>query len=451
MTDEPGDAAPGRPFRLVTWNMNHWQQPAERRAEAWDWLRGAAALDVALVQETVPPPSLAREHVVYHEIAGHRPWGSAVVALGNGIELEEIWAVSAGAHWRQRLALTHPGSVAVARVYIPGIASISAVSVYNLLEGNPAANLLRVTADLVPLLDSVDGDRVIVGGDLNVYGAVAQGRRTRAGTIFALLANLGLQPVGGLPHIERPDARSDCPCGAGGGCGHIPTWKGLDLDQLFVSDGLRDQVRSLRVERSVVDRWSDHAALVLEMELSAVPVARSWDVPTFLVELAQRHGSAAARVAGAVSEWADRKDQELRRNGVRDRKLTDVELRPAVDPTMWFRISFFAPATLPQWLLGFHAKSGELSISFRDMHHPPFDTEAGREPLRALLNGIGGIDIPAAKLRGRPRIPLSAFGDDADLGRLIALLDRVVDDTAPLPAAAAAPIERETEPAGAPG
>jgi endonuclease/exonuclease/phosphatase family metal-dependent hydrolase len=290
MTVDATDAPAGRTFRLATWNMNHWQTPTERRAEAWEWLRSGGSLDVALLQETVPPVSLARERVVYHEIAGRRPWGSAVVAFGDGIEVEEIWSVSGGSRYRHRVATTHPGSVAVARVHVPGIAPITAVSVYNLLDGSPTANLLRVTADLVPLLDSVDGDRVILGGDLNVFGAVAEGHRTRAGAIFGLLASLGLHPVGSLEHVERPSSAPDCPCGKGGSCGHIPTWKGFDLDHLFVSAGLRDQVRSLTVDQGVADRGlSDHAALVLGMELSAAPVAHSWDA-----ESSWRSGRATA-------------------------------------------------------------------------------------------------------------------------------------------------------------
>ena len=432
MTVDATDARAGRTFRLATWNMNHWQTPVERRAEAWGWLGKGGGLDVALLQETVPPASLERNRVVYHEIAGRRPWGSAVVAFGDGIEAEEIWSVSGGSRYRHRVATTHPGSVAVARVHVPGIAPITAVSVYNLLDGSPTANLLRVTADLVPLLDSVDGDRVILGGDLNVFGAVAEGRRTRAAATFGLLASLGLHPVGSLEHVERPSSAPDCPCGKGGTCGHIPTWKGIDLDHLFVSDGLRDQVRTLTVEPSVVDRGlSDHAALVLFMELSAVPVARSWDAETFVAEIGARHGSDAAVVVQALVDWAGQKEDALRRAGVDDRRLTDFVLPRAIDPAMFVRLSFFDRQLTPQWLFSIHAASAELHISFQYMGHTPFDTEAGREPLRAVLNEIPGVDIPAERLKGRPEIPLAVLFDASHLARLIAVLDRVVDETRP--------------------
>ena len=442
MTAEATDAPAGRTFRLATWNMNHWQTPVERRAEAWEWLGSGGSLDVALLQETVPPASLARERVVYHEIAGRRPWGSAIVAFGDGIEVEEIWSVSGGSRYRHRVATTHPGSVAVARVHVPGIAPISVVSVYNLLDGSPTANLLRVAADLVPLLDSVDGDRVILGGDLNVFGAVAEGRRTRAAAIFGLLASLGLHPVGSLEHVERPSSAPDCPCGKGGTCGHIPTWKGIDLDHLFVSTGLRDQVRSLTVEQGVADRGlSDHAALVLGMELSATPVAHAWDAETFVAEIGARHGSGAAATVGALVDWAGQKEDAIRRAGVRDRELTDLELPAAIDPSMWLRIRFFDRTRAPQWLVGIHADTGELSISFQYMHHPPFDTEAGRESLRAMLNEIPGVDIPAERLKGRPRIRLAVLADAANLARLIAVLDGIVDLTRPTETTAGSTID----------
>jgi hypothetical protein len=421
----------GRPFRLASWNMNHWQTPPERRTEGWAWL-GQAGLDLVLIQETVPQGRIRRDAVVYREIAGRRPWGSAIVALGDGIEIEELWSVGGGARYRHRLATTHPGSVAVARVSVPGIAPITAVSIYNVLDGSPSANLLRVIADLVPLLDSVDGERVIVGGDLNVYGAVAEGRRTRAGVITNFFNDLGLHPVGSLKMIEKPTSPMDCPCGKGGICGHIPTWKGLDLDHLFVSSGLRSQVRSLTVEQAVVERGlSDHAALLLALDLSPTPVAHAWDVETFLVEIAARHGPEIAGVVGALTAWAERKEDALRAAGVRDRQLTDYDIPRAIDPTLYARLSFFDRSLRPQWLFALHAASATLDVSFQYMSHPPFDNEAGREGLRAMLNEIPGVAIPASRLGGRPQIALTKLLGATSLGRLIAAFDGVVDQTRP--------------------
>src|SRR6476646_6132221 len=81
------------PLRVATWNLNHWQQPLlpiDTRHAAWDHLARELGAQVALVQEAVPPPDLPRERVMYGELAGHRNWGSAVVALDARIAIEPI-------------------------------------------------------------------------------------------------------------------------------------------------------------------------------------------------------------------------------------------------------------------------------------------------------------------------------------------------------------------------
>ena len=444
MTVDRTDSPSATPFRIATWNMNHWQQPPERRASGWDWLGERSGVDVALLQETVPPPSIARERVVYHEIAGRRPWGSAVVALGPGIEIEEIWSVSGGSRFRHRVTSTHPGSVAVARVRVPGIAPITVVSLYNLLDGSPTANLLRVMADLVPLLDSVDGDRLIVGGDFNIYGAVATGRRTRATAVFGLLASLGLQPVGSLP-VPRPAASPGCPCGSRGTCGHIPTWNGLDLDHMFVTEHLASQVVALAVDQAIVadESLSDHAPLILDLALSAAPVVRPWDAETFVAEIGSRFGDGRAAVVQSLIDWAGRKEDALRAAGSQDRKVADFELPPAIDPSMFVRVSFFDRRLNPQWLFSLHS-TGDLQVSFQYMTHPPFDTAVGREPIRAMLNGIEGVDIAAERLGGRPRIPLDVLQNPESLRRLLEAFDVIVDETRPTSTRKLSPDPTET-------
>jgi len=43
---------------LVSWNMDHWKTNKAHRREAWDYLLGDLAPDVALLQEAVPPADL---------------------------------------------------------------------------------------------------------------------------------------------------------------------------------------------------------------------------------------------------------------------------------------------------------------------------------------------------------------------------------------------------------
>ena len=87
------DPEPVAHLRLATWNLNHWRQPllpTDSRKAAWDYLASEIGADVALVQEAVPPPDLGRDRAVYGEMAGHRNWGSAVVALDARVSLERV-------------------------------------------------------------------------------------------------------------------------------------------------------------------------------------------------------------------------------------------------------------------------------------------------------------------------------------------------------------------------
>ena len=137
-------------------------------------------------------------------------------------------------------------------------------------------------------------------------------------------------------------------------------------------------------------------------------------------------------------DWADRKQADLRRAGVTDRDLTDHLVPRAVDPTMWMRLRFFERGVNPQWLLGIRAAAGDLHMSFQYMGHPPFDSPEGREPLREMLNAIDGVQIPAARLRGRPRIPLDVLARGDGVPRLLEVLDRIVDETCAAPHSRAA-------------
>lgn len=169
------------PLRLATWNLNHWRQPllpSDTRRGAWDYLSTKIGAQIALVQEAVPPLDFGSDRAVYGELAGHRNWGSAIVALDPAISVEPLRSVRIP--WSRRrylLANTHPGSVAVAQLRLPGIQAISLVSIYGVMDGSAVSTMLRVVADLVPLFDSPYGSRVILGGDLNVSRATKDPRQ----------------------------------------------------------------------------------------------------------------------------------------------------------------------------------------------------------------------------------------------------------------------------------
>ena len=357
MSSNLGNDRSARRLRVGTWNMNHWQRSLAEREAGWAHLGNSAGVDVALLQETEPPRGIDHGRLIYREIAGYRPWGSAVYAVDDTLSIEEIWSVRT--RWSKRrytLANTFPGSVAVARVSIPEIDPVTVVSVYNIIDDVYAqTTLLRIVADLIPLFDSPDGSRVILGGDLNMSTAAAKGpERDRAASILGALKGLGLVDLADVELAEgkRPEPWPDCPCQEPD-CRHFPTWRAGHLDHLFVTPALTDQVRSLHVDRDVVERGlSDHAALIATLDLDPRPIAHEWDPKTFVEEIRRRHGEEDARTVEELIAWAEVKEQSLRVANRRDRSLTRLPVSAEVDPEMWWQIDF--PPERPtaiQWTL----------------------------------------------------------------------------------------------------
>lgn len=206
------------------------------------------------MQEAVPSVDVPPGRAVYGEIAGHRNWGSAVVVFDPGVKIEPIRSVRTP--WSKRRYLlegAHPGSVAVARVTVPGIQPVTFVSVYGVLEGSALASMHRAVADLLPLFDSPDGARVVLGGDFNVTQTTKDERYlARAEAVLGAFESLGLVEVKTVV-AEPPPSPTDCDCGRGEACRHIGTWGRSELDHLYVSPALVPQVAALSADASPVD------------------------------------------------------------------------------------------------------------------------------------------------------------------------------------------------------
>ena len=431
------DGAVSTHLRLATWNLNHWRQPllpTDSRRAAWEYLSNEIGATVALVQEAVPPLELDRGRTVYGELAGHRNWGSAVVALDPTVSIEPIRSVRIP-YSRRRflLANTNPGSVAIARLTVPGIQAITLVSIYGVMDGSVVSSMLRVIADLVPLFDSADGARVILGGDFNVSTAGKDPKIiARAEAVFAAIRSLGLVDAKTLV-TEPPPSSADCSCGQGGTCSHIATWGRIDLDHLFVSPSLANQVSGLSVDRTAVEAGlSDHAPLVLDLKLSPELTPHVWDEESFAEEIGRRHGPGARDVVEKLVNWADQKERELASiAGVRTKTLTRFPTNgSSVDPEMWWQVDRELEPKAIQFTISVRAR-GDVVVQFGNMRHPPFDTEAARNELRLALNEMDGVDIPANKLRWWPTFPLSVLEDPRNLGRLVAVLDRIANESHP--------------------
>jgi endonuclease/exonuclease/phosphatase family metal-dependent hydrolase len=261
---------------IATWNMDHWKRTPVQRRGAWARLNDVGA-DVALLQETVPPEHVGRGAVVWREIGRERRFGSAVASL-KGWPIEEITtAKSCYSYLSFPLLGTFPGSVAITRVRPPDLMPITLVSVYGVIDVYSTTTLFRQVADLMPLFDSADGERVILGGDLNVSTqGPDEAARARYRAVFGAIESLGLVDLFRAVR-DRPAPRSGCTCGLGDGCYHVGTHRnasrgadqiGSHLDYLFASPALAERCTRLRlVDDAGIWNLSDHCPVVAEFDL----------------------------------------------------------------------------------------------------------------------------------------------------------------------------------------
>ena len=431
-------AAPDKtvtPLRMVSWNLNHWRQallPTDTRRAAWEYIRGSIGAQVALVQEAVPPPEYSGVAAVYGELAGHRNWGSAVVALDGAVSVEPLRSVRMPfSRRRYLLTNTNPGSVAVAQLLVPGIEPITLISVYGVMDGSAVSTMLRITADLLPLFDSPHGARVILGGDLNVSRATKDTKWIgRAEAVFGAIRSLGLVEAKGLVP-EPPAPSADCPCGSAGACDHIATWGSAELDHLFVSPALAGQVKALSIDVAAVEAGlSDHVPLIIDLALSAERTAHAWDEETFAAEVSRRHGPRARDVIEQLVNWAEHKEWELAAvSGVRTKTLTRFPTNgTTTEPELWWQVDLELEPKGIQSTISIRA-GGDVIVHFGNMRHPPFDSLATRNELRQALNEMEGVDIPYNQLRYWPRFPLSVLENTGNLARLTSVLDRIATES----------------------
>ncbi len=434
-----GDEAPRGAVRIATWNLNHWRQPLlpfDSRRGAWDYLGVSMGAAVALVQEAVPPLGVARDRAVYGEIAGHRNWGSAVVGLDPAITIEPIRSVRN--QWSKRRYLldnSHPGSVAVARMGLPGIQPITLVSVYGVLDGAALSSMHRVVADLVPLFDSPDGARVILGGDLNVSLSSKDARYlARAEALLASVRALGLVEAKTLV-ADPPASAVGCGCGAAGGCGHLGTWKTSELDHLFVSPSLADQVTALTLDTAVVEAGlSDHALLILDLALSADRTPQTWDEEAFAVEVGRRRGPAARGVVETLVNWAEQKERALSDEaGVATKALTRFPTNgTTAEPELMFTLDLQAAPRASEVLFAIHA-DGRVVVWLGGLRLPPFDSEPGRHEIRRAINEMDGVHIHGRQVNGWPRFDVALLEDPANMPWFVEVLDRIVTESHAVP------------------
>jgi endonuclease/exonuclease/phosphatase family metal-dependent hydrolase len=202
--------------------------------------------------------------------------------LNPEIELDEIWTVRTR-YSAQTFAVsgTYPGAVAVARATLPNQRPITLVSVYGLIDVYSQTTLFRIIADLIPLFDSEDGERVILAGDLNVGTDAARGPEiVRYEAILRALESLGLANLYDVV-ADRPEPPENCRCGAVD-CRHLTTREGGgQFDYLFATAPLVAAARRIvRFDDPETRLLSDHWPIAAEFDLAKVGGTLDVDRPS---------------------------------------------------------------------------------------------------------------------------------------------------------------------------
>lgn len=418
-----------RTVAVGTWNMDHWRRTSQQRRHAWDYLRGASKADVMLLQESVPAPDMSRAHFVHRELAGTRPWGSAVVAFSDGAEIREIDTVRTRyASRRFSMLGSQPGAVIVAEVSLPGIGPITCVSVYGVINVYSQTTMFRVVADLIPLFDSSYGERVVIGGDFNVSTSMRPdvAEFPRYAAVLNAVESLGVVNLANLD-IDRPASIQGCRC-AEANCRHLHTYggnPGTQLDWLYATPELARRCTRLRLDHGVFHKLSDHAPIIAEFRLPPPLGRRVVDPESFIAELGACNGTETARVAEDLVEWAERKHQEMERNGRRFGAFDRLPTASGETSELWFQLDVKHEQGL-QYTFSVRT-DGQLAVQFQHMS-TPFDSLEARERLWSKLIQIDGVSLDK-RLNGRPTFPLASLVPSDRLEQFVLIFSEMVDET----------------------
>ncbi len=149
-------------IRIATWNMAYWQYK-KYFEEAWDYYLKEIDADIIFFQEARPSKVIEndKEHLVWNEFGGKRPWGSGVFSKKYKLT-EEI------------IKTECKGAFSIANTNIED-KKLTFISLYGLREGNgptkgySMTNLHRMLSDLTGILNGhINGKRkIVLGGDFN--------------------------------------------------------------------------------------------------------------------------------------------------------------------------------------------------------------------------------------------------------------------------------------------
>jgi hypothetical protein len=264
-------------MKVVVWNM-------EQDHGNWQVLKHHDA-DIALLCEAPPPPPANIESIGHWRTRGldcpHpdersctcRPWSTAIVSP-HPLEKIEDARISRGGR-KLFYGPSRPGSwIAGVVKKLPGFGTVTAISLYGLLDEKSDASVHRSLSELAPVLDRRRYSRLLLlGGDLNTLAIEAGTARLAKdlGVLERITEGFGLVDLLQRDLLRRTPPRgllAGCPCSFGEGCTHTWTHRRRDSDipyqddYLFASPALVERLERCEALAFDEESSSDHAPIV---------------------------------------------------------------------------------------------------------------------------------------------------------------------------------------------
>jgi hypothetical protein len=261
-------------MRVATWNMKQAVAPKKPLPELWQWMEQEIDPDLVVLTEAKVPKTGIPEGwtaVWNPEGVGGKKWGTIVA--GRGVELEPISQVRVGLRNRP-IESPWPAALEVVDVHFRGHCWATVVGMYGVTRqldgascGHGGYSVPALIRSIGPLLESRQGERLLVAGDMNLWPR----------DVSHMFERVGLIDLIEWTRNERPPLEGCANCAdlQDPECGHLWTHKNVggrnpkrqQIDYLFASESLASELNSIRGgDRDFPDAWdvSDHAPVVAD-------------------------------------------------------------------------------------------------------------------------------------------------------------------------------------------
>jgi len=236
-------------IKIVTWNMAYWSHK-NLLEEAWNYFLNDIEADFYFFQEARPSKKIQddKNHLVWHEIGGNRPWGSGIYS--KKYELCE-----------ENIKTEFKGAFSIANTKIEDT-KLTLISLYGLMTDTYSiTNLHKMLSDLTYLLNgNINGKRnIILGGDLNASVQLDPMQKNNSHKIFFdRLEDFNLNDCFKLTNKKFPVQTLRHP-------NSKLKWQD---DYFFISKSLSKKLINCEIiDNDKVRKYSDHNPVVITLDL----------------------------------------------------------------------------------------------------------------------------------------------------------------------------------------